>query len=102
MWGDQAASGDCWTVLEVGSNSFAEAGPKRAVVDRAPNLQQQVGAPSRPSHLLRLIHPLIDQEVGCALGHRSSDPLTGPVSVDIIDEPHTLAAEIGIDLAQRA
>jgi hypothetical protein len=55
-WGDQAASGDCWTVLDVGSNS-AEAGPERAIVDRAPNLQQQVGVTSRPPNLLCLVHP---------------------------------------------
>src|SRR5271166_4905281 len=36
---------------------------ERTVVDRTPNLQQQVGASSRPSHLLRLVHPPVDQEV---------------------------------------
>jgi len=35
----------------------AESRAERAVVDRTPNLQQQVGASSRPSHLLRLVHP---------------------------------------------
>jgi hypothetical protein len=43
--------------------------PEGAVVDRTPNLQQQVGTPWRPSHLLCLVHPSIDQEVGRALGH---------------------------------
>ena len=38
-------------------------GVKRAVVDGAANLEQQVSAPSRPSHLLGLVHPPVDQEV---------------------------------------
>jgi hypothetical protein len=76
----------------------AEAMPERAVVDRAPNLQQQVGALSRPSHLLRLVHPSIDQEVGCVLGHRCPNPRARPVSFATIDEPLALAAEISVDL----
>ena len=34
-----------------------------------PDLQQQVGAASRPAHLLRLVHPPIDQEVGRSFRH---------------------------------
>jgi hypothetical protein len=43
--------------------------PERTVVDSAANLQQQVGAPSRPSHLPCFVHPLIDQKIGCAFGY---------------------------------
>jgi hypothetical protein len=32
--------------------SMAKPGTERSVVDRAPNLEQQIGAFSRPSHLL--------------------------------------------------
>src|SRR5271166_4758545 len=79
----------------------AETRSKRTVVDRTPNLQQQVGAPSRPSHLLRLVHPPVDQEVSGALSHRRSDAQACTVSFGIIDEPSALATEIVIDLAQR-
>jgi hypothetical protein len=37
-------------------------------VDHTPNLQQQVGATPRPLHLLGLVYPAIDKEVGGALG----------------------------------
>src|SRR5271166_5847358 len=79
----------------------AESRAERAVVDRTPNLQQQVGASSRPSHLLRLVHPPVDQEVGGAFSHRRSDAQACTVSFGIIDEPSALATEIVIDLAQR-
>src|SRR5208282_2480204 len=79
----------------------AESRAERAVVDRTPDLQQQVGASSRPSHLLRLVHPPVDQKVGRAFSQRSSDAQACTVSFGIIDEPSALATEIVIDLAQR-
>src|SRR5271166_5781453 len=79
----------------------AEARAERAVVDRTPNLQQQVGASSRPSHLLRLVHPPVDQEVSSTFSHRRSDAQACTVSFGIIDEPSALATEIVIDLVQR-
>ena len=36
--------------------SMPQPGTERAVVDRATNLQQQISTPSRPSHLLGLVH----------------------------------------------
>lgn len=45
---------------------FAEAGPERAVVDRAQNLQKQVGAPSRG-----ICRPLETNNYSCTC----SDPL---------------------------
>src|SRR5208283_120481 len=79
----------------------AESRAERAVVDRTPDLQQQVGASSRPSHLLRLVHPPVDQKVGRAFSQRSSDAQACTVSFGIIDEPSALATEIVIDLVQR-
>ena len=74
---------------------------KGAIVDRTSNLEQQVGTSSRPSHLLRLVHPPIDQEVGRPFDHRSSDRQACTVSFGLIDEPRALASEMGVDLVQR-
>ncbi len=42
-----------WQVRVVGwQELLSEAGTERAIVDGAPNLQQQIGAASRPAHLL--------------------------------------------------
>jgi DDE domain len=48
--------------------STPESGAECAVVDRATNLEQQIGSISRPSHLLRLVHASTDQEIRCAFG----------------------------------
>src|SRR3984885_15702296 len=65
---------------------------KRSVVDRATNLEQQIGAFSRPSHLLGFVHAPVDQEVCCAFGDRRPDPLTGPESFGVVDQPCGLAS----------
>jgi len=51
---DWGAGGDRhWRVWIVGwLESLSEAGLERAIIDGAPNLEQQVGAASRPAHLL--------------------------------------------------
>src|SRR5271166_1967417 len=76
-------------------------GTERAVVDCATNLEQQIGAISRPSHLLGLVHAPVDQEVRCALGDRRSDAQTGPEAFCIVHQPCGLALEIFIDRMQR-
>ena len=48
-------------------------------------------ASSRPSHLLRLVHPPVDQKVGRAFSHRRFDAQASTVSFGIIDEPSALA-----------
>lgn len=48
-----------------------------AVVGRTANLEQKIGASSRPSHLLRLVHASIDEEVRGPFGHRGSDTQAG-------------------------
>src|SRR5271166_3716859 len=49
---------------------LTEAGTERSVVDRASDLQQQVGATPRPAHLRGFVHPPIDQEIR----HQANDP----------------------------
>jgi len=51
---DWGSGGDRhWRAWIVGwVESLSEAGTERAIIDGAPNLQQQVGAASRPTHLL--------------------------------------------------
>jgi hypothetical protein len=55
-WG---AGGDRrWRICIVdGPESLSESGSERAVVDRAANLEQEIGTSSRPSHLLRPTRP---------------------------------------------
>jgi hypothetical protein len=64
--------------------SLPEAGAEHAVVDGAANLEQQIGLSLRPAHLLRLVHPAIHQEVGCAFGDRGASPQSGPVPRGVI------------------
>src|SRR3954447_7156665 len=80
--------------------SLPEAGAERAVVDGAANLEQQIGPSPRPAHLLRLVHPAVHQEVGCAFGDRGADPQKGQVPLGIIEKPLALAGEIAIQRLQ--
>ena len=60
-----------------------------------------IRALSRPPHLLGFVHPPIDQRVGRAFGHRSSNAQTCTIPFGIIDEPRALATEIVVNLMQR-
>jgi hypothetical protein len=51
-----------------------EAGMEIAVGGGAADLEQELGAATGPSHLLRLVHARIDQEVGGAFRDRGADP----------------------------
>ena len=82
--------------------SAAEPRTECSVVDRAANLEQEIGSSPGPSHLLRLVHSPIDQEVRRPFGDRSSDTQAGTVSLGVIDQPGALTTEIAIDLMQRA
>src|ERR1700728_1676001 len=84
-----------------GFEPLTEAGTKRPVVNCAADLQHQVGASPRPAHLLRLVHPAIDQEIRRALRHRSPDAHASAVSRGIVDQPGALATEILVDLVKR-
>ena len=95
--------GDCdiciWTAD--GFEPLTEAGTKRPVVNCAADLQQKVSTSPRPAHLLRLVHPAIDQEIRRALRQRSPDPHAGAVSRGVVDKPDALATEISVDLVKR-
>jgi hypothetical protein len=95
--------GDCdsciWTADEF--EPLAEAETKRPVVNCAADLQHQVGASPRPAHLLRLVHPAIDQEIRRALRRRSPDARAGAVSSGIVGQPGALATEILVDVVKR-
>src|SRR5271168_4293349 len=80
--------------------SLSVAGTKRAIVDRAANLEQEIGPLSRPAHLLRFIHSAVHQEIGRALGDCSPNPQPGTVAFGVIDHPVTLAGEIAIQRVQ--
>src|SRR4051794_38199531 len=80
--------------------SMPNPGAERAIIDCATNLEQQIGAFSRPSHLLGLVHAPVDQEVRCAFSDRRSDAQTGPVPFGVVDQPCGLASEVFIDRVQ--
>ena len=58
-------------------------GAERAIVDGATHLQQEIGATSRPAHLLRFIHSPVHQEVGGPFGDRGPNHQSG-VLVQIV------------------
>jgi hypothetical protein len=72
---------------------MSKSGTERSVVDRAPDLEQQIGAVSRPSHLLRLVHTAVDQEIRCAFGDRRPDLLTGLEPFRLFNKQRSLASE---------
>jgi len=78
-----------------------KSGTEHAVLDCAADLEQQIGAISRPSHLLGLVHAPVDQEIRRALGDRRSNPQTSTMSFGIVDQPRGLAPEILIGHMQR-
>jgi len=75
-------------------------GTERAIVDGATNLQQEIGAASRPSHLLRFIHSAVHQEIGGPFGDSSSNSQSGTMALGVIDQPVALAVEITIQRLQ--
>jgi hypothetical protein len=80
-WGSGGNRG--WRMCIVGGlESLSESGTERAVVDRAANLEQEIGTSSRPSHLLRFAHPAVHQKIGRPLGDRGT-PSSGVTSVGL-------------------
>ena len=80
--------------------SLSVAGTKRAIVDRAANLEQEIGSLSRLAHLLRFIHSAVYQEIGRPFGDRSPNPQPGTVAFGVLDHPVALASEIAIQPVQ--
>src|ERR1700733_6247300 len=75
----------------------AQPGAERSIVDRAANLEQEIGTSSGAAHLLRLVHSPIDEKVCGSLGDRSSDAQLGTVPHGVVDEPTTLTSERAVD-----
>jgi hypothetical protein len=67
-----------------------------AIIDSATDLKQQVGATSRPPHLLRFVHTGVHQEIGRPFGNRSANSQSCPVPLGVIDQPVALAGKITI------
>jgi hypothetical protein len=72
---------------------MTEPSAEHAIVDCAADLEQQIGAISRPSHLLRLVHTAVDQEIRCAFGDRRPDLLTGLEPFRLFNKQRSLASE---------
>src|SRR4051812_663621 len=73
---------------------------KRTIVDGAANLEEEIGPSPRPAHVLRFVHPPIDQEIGRPLRDRGTNPQAGTVPLGVIDHPVALAGEIAIQRVQ--
>ena len=90
-----------WRGWIVGGLEFlSEAGTERAVVDGTANLQEEIGAAPRPAHLLRFVHPPVDQEIGRPFGDRGANPQAGTVALGVIDRPVALAGQIAVQRLQ--
>jgi len=85
----------------LGLEQVAESGPELAVDDGTTDLEQAIGAAAEPAPLLFLVHAAVDQEVGGAFGDRRADPLTGAMTLGVVDQPCALTGEIAVDLVQR-
>src|SRR5690349_21595437 len=90
-----------WRRDRLRSRTAVRPGAELAVDDGAADLEQAIGAAAPPVHLLLFVHAPVDQEVGGAFGDRGADPLTGAMTLGIVDQPGALAGEIAVDLAQR-
>src|SRR6202008_4570020 len=81
-----------WRGWVVGWVEFLSvAGTERAVVDGTANLQEEIGPAPRPAHLLRFVHPAVDQEIGRPFGDRGANPQAGTVALSVVDRPVPLA-----------
>ncbi len=54
--------------IDFGFEELSEGGAELAVEDGATDLEQEIGAPAGPAHLLGFVHAAVDQEVGSAFG----------------------------------
>jgi len=99
-WGSSSHS--CFaTGIGLSFEELSEGGAELAVDDGATDLEQEIGAPAGPSHLLGFVHAAVAQEVGGPFCYRSADPQTGTMAFGIVDQPGALAGQIAVDLAQR-
>src|SRR5689334_9910513 len=94
LWGS-GSHGQAGGGIGFGLEQVAESGAELTVDDGAADLEQEIGAAAGPAHLLLLVHAPVDQEVGGAFGDRGADPLTGMMTLGVVDQPGTLAGQIG-------
>ena len=83
-----------------GLETLSEAGAECAIIDGASDLKQPIGAASRPSHLLRFVHPTVHQEIGRPFGDRGANPQSGAMPLGIVDQPIALTNQITIQRLQ--
>src|SRR3982750_417044 len=83
-WGS-GSPGQVGDGIDFGIEQRFEAGSELAVEDGA--LEQEIGAPAGPPHLLRFVHAAIDQEVGRTFRDRRADPQAGTMALGIVDQP---------------
>ena len=90
-----------WRVTVIVSlEALPETGAERTIVNGAADLEQPVGAASRPPHLLLLVHPTVHQEVGRALGQCRANPQPGSVPLGVVDQPIALTNQIVVQRPQ--
>src|SRR5690349_24832491 len=70
--------------IDMSFEELAEAGIERAVEDGAADLEPEVSTAAGPSHRLRFVHALIDQEVGRCFGQRGADPQAGAMTFSVV------------------
>ena len=75
---------------------MSESGTERTIIDRTPNLKQQVGAVPWPAHLLTFVHLAVHEEIGCPLCNRGPDSQPGAVAFGVIYQPRALADQIPV------
>ncbi len=79
------------------ARELRQVGSDLAIVDGAADLEQEIGPASAPAHLLRFVHPAVDEMVGGPFGDRGSHPQTGAVPRGVIDQPRTLTCQIAVE-----
>jgi hypothetical protein len=72
-WGS-GSPGQVGDGIDFGIEQRFEAGSELAVEDSAADLEQEIGAPAGPPHLLGFGHAAVDQEVGGPFRDRRADP----------------------------
>jgi hypothetical protein len=92
--------GHCRVRIVGGLESLSGARAVSTIIDRATNLKEQVGAASRPSHLLTSVYRAIHREIGRSFGNRGSNSQSGTVPPGIIGQPVALAGPITIQRVQ--
>jgi hypothetical protein len=76
-------------------------GTESDIVDCEANLQQEIGATSRPAHPLRIFHSALHQEIGGAFGDCGSHTQAATMEVGVKDQAVALATAMTVQRLQR-